>query len=98
MNRFPAIFTLFVFVAAVLFCIPLPAAGIRVPDDHPTIQSAVDGSGRVDGGDFVIFARSWGFTAGQERYDPRADFDNSRTVDGEDLAVLASVFGRDVGS
>ena len=53
----------------------------------------IDDSGRVDGVDLVLFARSFGAEVGEVRYLEEADFDSDGTIDGEDLAVLASGFG-----
>jgi lysophospholipase L1-like esterase len=53
----------------------------------------VDASGRVDGVDLLLLARSFGATAAEIRYLPEADFNNDEIVDGDDLAVLASHFG-----
>jgi len=53
----------------------------------------IDLSGRVDGVDLVLLARSFGATAAEIHYLPEADFNNDEVVDGEDLAVLASHFG-----
>ena len=53
----------------------------------------IDGSGRVDGVDLVLFARSFGADVGEVRYLEEADFNSDGTIDGEDLAVLASGFG-----
>jgi len=61
-------------------------AGEDLPGD-------IDVSGRVDGVDLVLFARSFGSTAAEIHYLPEADFNRDDIVDGEDLAVLASHFG-----
>ena len=57
------------------------------------LDGDLDDSGRVDGVDLVLFARSFGANAGEGRYLAEADFDDNGTIDGEDLAVLASNFG-----
>lgn len=53
----------------------------------------IDGSGRVDGHDLAVLARSFGRSRGEERYAPEADIDGSGQIDGADLALLASRFG-----
>jgi len=57
------------------------------------LDGDVDQDGRVDGADLVDFGRRFGATAGTNRYIPRADFNNDRVIDGEDLAILAANFG-----
>ena len=53
----------------------------------------VDRSGRVDGFDLAILARSFGRGRGDERYSAAADVDANGFVDGSDLAILAARFG-----
>jgi lysophospholipase L1-like esterase len=50
--------------------------------------------GRVDGADLVSFALRFGSRRGESRYRATADFNDDDVVDGEDLAVLSSNFGR----
>jgi len=57
----------------------------------------LDGSGRVDGYDLAVLARSFGRVRGEARYAPAADIDLSGQVDGADLALLASHFGAQAG-
>ena len=53
----------------------------------------IDGSGRADGRDLALLARSFGRAAGEPDYDGSADFDGSGVVDGFDLALLSGWFG-----
>jgi hypothetical protein len=53
----------------------------------------VDHSGRVDGFDLAVLARSFGRTCGESGYDAEADLTRDCSVDGEDLALLAAEFG-----
>ncbi|HEX6861813.1 MAG TPA: dockerin type I domain-containing protein, partial [Thermoanaerobaculia bacterium] len=50
--------------------------------------------GRVDGTDLVSFARRFGASRGERRYDRTADFNGDGRIDGQDLATLAANFGR----
>jgi len=50
-------------------------------------------SGRVDGVDLVLLARSFGSQKGSGRYVAAADIDDDGKVDGSDLALLAANFG-----
>jgi hypothetical protein len=75
------------------------------PDGGATMSAAVvlvtldtgrvdiDGSGRADGRDLALLARSFGHAAGEAGYDGAADFDGSGLVDGLDLALLSGWFG-----
>jgi lysophospholipase L1-like esterase len=49
--------------------------------------------GRVDGNDLVTFARHFGASRGERRFEPRADFNEDGRINGQDLATLASNFG-----
>ncbi len=51
-------------------------------------------NGRLDGGDTVWVARLFGGLEGGSLYDPDADFNGDGWVDGDDLAYIASNFGR----
>jgi lysophospholipase L1-like esterase len=53
----------------------------------------VNQDGRVDGGDLVPFALSFGAHRGQGRYVARHDFNHDDVIDGEDLAIFAADFG-----
>jgi len=55
----------------------------------------VDGSGRIDGMDLILFAHTFGSLEGQERYTLSADFNQTGDVDGLDLIILANNFGMD---
>ena len=50
--------------------------------------------GRVDGADLSWLSYSYGSREGEPYYDPDADLSGDGLVDGEDLAILASGFGR----
>ena len=53
----------------------------------------IDRSGRVDGADLAVLAKSFGVGRRDRRYDFAADIDASGFVDGFDLAVLSQAFG-----
>jgi len=53
----------------------------------------IDGSGRIDGMDLILFAHSFGSLEGEERYELSADLNRTGAVDGLDLSVLAGNFG-----
>ncbi|MFN7974230.1 MAG: choice-of-anchor B family protein [Acidobacteriota bacterium] len=64
---------------------------------RPNLQSYdadVDGSGLVDGYDLILLGFSFGRTAGDPLFNPRADIDGSGVVDGNDLAILTAAFGK----
>jgi hypothetical protein len=67
------------------------ASFLRIDLDPRRID--VDHSGRVDGFDLAILARSFGQMAGERLYVLDADIDVSGQVDGIDLALLAFRFG-----
>jgi hypothetical protein len=48
----------------------------------------------VDGTDLIRFGRSFGSQRGTAAYNQDADFNADGSIDGTDLAVLASNFGR----
>ncbi len=54
----------------------------------------LDRSGRIDGFDLALLARSFGRRGSDPLYSSGADIDGSGLVDGADLALLASRFGR----
>ena len=68
------------------------AAAIVVVTLDPE-RADIDGSGRADGWDLALLARSFGRAAGEADYDAAADLDGSGQVDGLDLAGLAAWFG-----
>jgi serine protease len=53
----------------------------------------VDGSGRIDGMDLILFAHTFGALHGEERYELTADFNQTGDIDGLDLIILANNFG-----
>ena len=57
-------------------------------DDTGTSQ------GRIDGSDLFVLARSFGSCVGDAAYDARVDLNPDDCVDGTDLALMASVWGR----
>ena len=52
----------------------------------------IDGDGVVNGVDLGIFARAWGYAAGQPNYDYRCDFDNEGIVGANDFRILAAAW------
>jgi hypothetical protein len=50
--------------------------------------------GRIDGGDLFPLARAFGACSGDAAYDAAADLSPQGCVDGYDLAILTSVWGR----
>ena len=58
----------------------------------------VDRSGRVDGFDLALLARSFGGRLGDDLYAGRADIDADGLVDGSDLALLAARFGDSIAA
>jgi len=81
------------------------ALRIRNPDGGASIPAAIvvvtldtgrldiDGSGRADGRDLALLARTFGLAKDDPGYDGTADFDGSGLVDGLDLALLSGWFG-----
>ncbi len=55
----------------------------------------VDGSGRIDGMDLILFAHTFGTLDGDDRYALSADFNQTGDIDGLDLIILANNFGTD---
>lgn len=53
----------------------------------------VDGSGRIDGMDLILFARTFGALEGEDRYALSSDFNQTGQIDGLDLIILATNFG-----
>ena len=62
-------------------------------DGRTPAASDFDGSGQVGFSDFLIFARRFGRTAGQEGYDPTYDLDGSGQVGFSDFLIFARNFG-----
>ncbi len=58
------------------------------------LQGDVNGDGRVDGADLVLFGLHFGSLRGETNYSAAADFNNDGRVDGLDLAILAANFGQ----
>lgn len=58
------------------------------------LDGDVNEDGRVDGTDLVTFARHFGASRGERRFERKADFDEDGQIDGQDLAILAANFGR----
>jgi len=54
-------------------------------------QRTVD---RVDGDDLAALARGWASNQGQETFEFDCDLDGDTDIDGDDLALLATFFGR----
>jgi hypothetical protein len=58
------------------------------------LQGDIDQDGRVDGTDLLRFARRFGARRTDPLYSEVADFNGDNIIDGQDLAVLASNFGK----
>jgi lysophospholipase L1-like esterase len=58
------------------------------------LSGDIDRDGRVSGTDLIRLAVAFGARRGDSRYDRAADLNTDNVVDGEDLATLASNFGR----
>lgn len=58
------------------------------------LQGDMDQDGRVDGTDLLRFARRFGSRRTDPLYSEAADFNGDNIIDGQDLAVLASNFGK----
>ena len=56
----------------------------------------VNGDGKVDIEDLVLFARAFGSKKGDVTFDARADFNNDGFVDGLDLILLAYNWGESI--
>jgi N-acetylneuraminic acid mutarotase len=56
-----------------------------------------DRSNRVDGVDLAMLGRAFGCHAGDPRFDARVDLTNDGVIDGDDLAMMAAVWGASVG-
>ena len=58
------------------------------------LQGDVNGDGRVDGSDLILFGLHFGALRGTANYSAAADFNSDGVVDGLDLAILAANFGQ----
>lgn len=58
------------------------------------LQGDIDQDGRVDGTDLLRFARRFGTRRTDPLYSEVADFNGDNSIDGQDLAILASNFGK----
>ena len=58
------------------------------------LQGDVNGDGRVDGADLILFGLHFGASRGAANYNAAADFNNDGLIDGLDLAILAANFGQ----
>lgn len=58
------------------------------------LQGDIDQDGRVDGADLLRFARRFGTRRTDPLYSEAADFNGDNSIDGQDLAILASNFGK----
>ena len=56
-----------------------------------------DGDGEVDFDDFILFARAFGTSSNDERFDPRYDLDGDGEVGFADFIAFAEKFGQRVG-
>lgn len=72
-----------------------PSVGLVSPPDGAAVRrSDLDGSGRVDFADFVVFAVSFGRAPGDPDFDPGADLDDDGLVGFSDFVIFAQSFGR----
>jgi|GEM_PF-1808294 len=60
-------------------------------DVNRLYQRTVD---RVDGDDLASLARAWASQVGQDSFEFDCDMDGDTDIDGDDLALLATVFGQ----
>ncbi len=81
-NKFLANLT-----AIVVAILLLPMAAYGLPGD-------LNGSGRVDGFDLILFGRANGSVATDTAWNPDADMNQDRTVDHKDLDILSAHFGK----
>jgi lysophospholipase L1-like esterase len=58
------------------------------------LQGDVNGDGRVDGADLILFGLHFGAQRGEAAYSAAADFNSDGVIDGIDLAILAANFGQ----
>ncbi len=58
------------------------------------LQGDIDQDGRVDGNDLLRFARRFGTRRTDPLFSELADFNLDNIIDGQDLAILASNFGK----
>lgn len=58
------------------------------------LQGDVNGDGRVDGADLILFGLHFGAMRGAANYSAAADFNNDGVIDGLDLAILSANFGQ----
>jgi lysophospholipase L1-like esterase len=58
------------------------------------LKGDLDQNGRVDGADLVRLAVLFGARRGENRFLPAMDLNNDDAIDGQDLAILASNFGK----
>ena len=62
----------------------------------PAGRADFDGSGRVDLGDFFLFADVFGLSESSERWDPDFDLDDTLKIDFQDFFLFADVYGATV--
>ncbi len=74
-------------MAIVLTILLLPMAAYGLPGD-------LNGSGRVDGFDLIMFGRANGSVATDDAWNPDADMNRDGTVDNKDLDILSAHFGK----
>ena len=58
------------------------------------LQGDINGDGRVDGTDLILFGIHFGTLQGEAGYSAAADFNADGSIDGLDLAILAANFGQ----
>ncbi len=63
------------------------------PPGETVAQADFDGSGRVDFGDFVLFAQAFGLGASDSGFEPRIDLNGDGKINFADFVQFAGVFG-----
>lgn len=73
-------------VLALLVLMLYPGLACALPGD-------LDGSGRVDGYDLILFGRAYGSQSGDANWNSEADLNGDGKVDDTDLSLLSAQFG-----
>ena len=63
------------------------------PPSEMVSQADFDGSGRIDFGDFVLFARAFGLVESDPDYESRFDLSGDGRINFADFVQFAGVFG-----
>jgi subtilisin-like proprotein convertase family protein len=67
---------------------------ILSPSEAVPLRSDFDGNGKIDFGDFFLFADAFGTRSGQAGYESKYDLDGDGVVDFEDFFAFAADFGK----